>query len=95
MKRRWPSKEVREIVAAVTAAGGTVQLTSKGHLRITGPGGVAIIGSSPNAGRQGKRGLANTLATIRRETGLSIDTPRGAKPRRTTHQPQHARTVTT
>ncbi len=78
--KRWRSKEAREIAAAVAKAGGTVELTGKGRLRITGPAGIAIVASDPDTGHQGGRALANTWTTIERETGLSI-TPAPAEPR--------------
>jgi hypothetical protein len=66
--KRWRTKEAREVVSAVKAAGGQVELTSDGHLRITGPDGEAIVASAPGAGRV----LTMTYATIRRETGLEV-----------------------
>jgi hypothetical protein len=56
----------------VEEAGGAVELTGKGHLRISGPAGVAIVASAPETGRQGGRGLANTWATITAKTGLAF-----------------------
>jgi cold shock CspA family protein len=70
--KRWRTKEAREIAETVQKAGGTVELTGKGHLKITGPEGTAIVASAPDTGRQGGRALANTLATIQRETGLRV-----------------------
>jgi hypothetical protein len=56
----------------VDAAGGTVELTGRGHLKITGPAGFAVVASAPDTGRQGGRGLANTWATITAKTGLTF-----------------------
>ncbi len=56
------------MAAAVKAAGGQAELTSDGHMRVTGPNGEAIVASAPGAGRV----LAMTYATIRRETGLEV-----------------------
>lgn len=79
--KRWRSKEAREIAAVVEKAGGTVELTGKGHLRITGPAGIAIVASAPDTGHQGGRALANTWTTIERETGLSVaPAPAGPRP---------------
>ena len=72
MPRRWRSKAAREIAAAVEQADGTIELTGKGHLRITGPAGTAVVASAPDSGHQGGRALANTWATIERETGLVL-----------------------
>lgn len=77
--KRWRSKEAREIAAAVERAGGTVELTGKGHLRITGPKGIAVVASAPDAGRQGGRALANTWATITDKTGLTFPGLPGAE----------------
>jgi hypothetical protein len=73
--RRWRSKEARELARAVARAGGTTELTSRGHLKITGPTGVAIAPSAPGTDRQGGRSLLNTWATVARETGLAVGKP--------------------
>jgi hypothetical protein len=64
---RGRTKEARELARAVAAAGGVVERTGKGHLKITGPSGTAIVASDP-----GSNSMAQTLRTIRRETGLVI-----------------------
>jgi hypothetical protein len=48
--KRWRSKEAKEIVTAVQRAGGQVERTASGHLKITGPAGSAVVASAPNAG---------------------------------------------
>ena len=63
--KRWRSKEAKEIVAAVQRAGGQVERTASGHLKVIGPAGSAIVASAPNTGRAGGRAVHNTLATIR------------------------------
>lgn len=73
--KRWRSKEARDIARAVVAAGGTVERTAKGHLKITGPMGVAVVASAPDTGHQGGRAPANTWATITDKTGLSFPDP--------------------
>jgi hypothetical protein len=70
--KRWPSKEAREIAAAVHRDGGTIELTAKGRLRVTGPAGTAIVSGSPCGSGAGGHALGNALAAIRRETGLRI-----------------------
>jgi len=70
--KRWRSKEAKEIVAAVQRAGGQVERTASGHLKVIGPAGSAIVASAPNAGRTGGRAVHNTLATIRSKTGLEV-----------------------
>jgi hypothetical protein len=57
---------------AVQRAGGQVERTASGHLKVTGPTGAAIVASAPNAGRAGGRAVHNTLATIRSKTGLQV-----------------------
>ena len=68
----WRSKEAKQIVAAVQRAGGQVERTASGHLKVIGPTGSAIVASAPNAGRTGGRAVHNTLATIRSKTGLQV-----------------------
>ena len=70
--KRWRSKEAKGIVAAVQRAGGQVERTASGHLRVIGPAGSAIVASAPNTGRTGGRAVHNTLATIRSKTGLQV-----------------------
>jgi hypothetical protein len=70
--RRWRSKEAKQIVAAVQRAGGQVERTASGHLKVTGPTGSAVVASAPNTGRAGGRAVHNTLATIRSKTGLQV-----------------------
>ncbi len=53
-------------------AGGQVERTAGGHLKVTGPTGSAVVASSPNSGRTGGRAVHNTLATIRSKTGLDV-----------------------
>jgi hypothetical protein len=45
--KRWRSKEAKEIVAAVQRAGGQVERTASGHLKVIGPAGSAIVASAP------------------------------------------------
>ena len=67
--KRWRSKEAKEIVAAVQRAGGQVERTASGHLKVIGS---AIVASAPNSGRAGGRAVHNTLATISTKTGLQV-----------------------
>ena len=53
--KRWRSKEAKAIVAAVQRAGGQVERTASGHLKVIGPAGSAIVASAPNTGRAGGR----------------------------------------
>jgi hypothetical protein len=47
--KRWRSKEAKEIVAAVQRAGGQVERTASGHLKVIGPAGSAIVPRPPTA----------------------------------------------
>lgn len=73
MKRRGSvgrgrSKEARQIERAVIKAGGSVERTGQGHLKITGPAGVAIVASDP-----GSNAMRTTLRTIEQKAGLQLD----------------------
>jgi hypothetical protein len=70
--QRWRSKEAKEIIAAGQRAGGQVERTASGHLKVIGPAGSAIVASAPSSGRTGGRAVHNTLATIRSKTGLEV-----------------------
>jgi hypothetical protein len=47
--KRWRSKQAKEIVAAGQRAGGQVERTASGRLKVIGPAGSAIIASAPTA----------------------------------------------
>lgn len=61
------TKEGRELIKAVEKAGGTVERTAGGHLKVTGPIGVAIVSSS-----FGLHTMREALRTIRNKAGLLI-----------------------
>lgn len=61
------SKECRQILAAVHAAGGLITRTSRGHLLIRGPRGTTTISSKLD----GPRGINHAVTAIRR-IGISI-----------------------
>jgi hypothetical protein len=65
---RGRTKEARAIEAAVIAAGGTIERTGNGHLKITGPLGVAFTTSDP-----GNNSMRTALRTIERYSGLTLD----------------------
>ena len=65
--KRWRSKEAKAIVAAVQRAGGQVERTASGHLKVIGPAGSAIVASAPNTGRTG--GGPSTTPWQRSEAG--------------------------
>ena len=68
--KRWRSKEAKEIVTAVQRAGGQVERTASGHLKITGPAGSAVVASAANAGRASGRAVYNTLPRSGARPGL-------------------------
>lgn len=69
-EKRWQSKEAADIARAAEKAGGIVERTKRGHMKITGPGGTAFVASK--LGGRGGRTLTNTLVTIARESGLVL-----------------------
>jgi hypothetical protein len=70
--KRWRSKDAKAIVAAVQRAGGQVERTASGHLKVIGPAGSAIVASAPTTGRAGGRAVHKTLATIRSKPGRQV-----------------------
>lgn len=66
--RPMRNKFAREIIEVVTAAGGTVTVTAKGHLKITGPVGTAVVSYSGNSRRRAR----DTMALIRKHAGLDV-----------------------
>jgi hypothetical protein len=79
--KRWRSKEAKQIVAAVQRAGGQVERTASGHLKVIGPTGSAIVASAPNAGRAGGRAVHNTLAEqlALGPASVAVVSPRGRR----------------
>jgi hypothetical protein len=67
---RSNGKRTREFIAAIRQAGGEVELTAKGHLRVTGPAGVTVVGS--RHGPTDRRAQLNALSELRRRTGLHV-----------------------
>jgi len=65
---RGRTKEARAIEKAVIAAGGTVERTGNGHLKVTGPKGIAFTTSDP-----GNNAMRTALRTIERFTGLTLN----------------------
>ena len=66
---RGRTKETRAIYRAVADAGGTVEITGKGHLKITGPDGrVAYVASDP-----ANNAMRTTLKEIERRAGLKLE----------------------
>jgi hypothetical protein len=57
-----------DIARAVRAAGGTVELTARGHLKVTGPCGVAFVGVHGSSWRNER----NARTLIRRAAGLEV-----------------------
>jgi hypothetical protein len=47
--KRWRSKEAKQIVAAVQRAGGRVERTASGHLKVIGPAGPPSSPQPPTA----------------------------------------------
>ena len=62
------SKEARELERAVLKAGGSVERTAGGHLKVVGPSGIAIVAST-----FGKHTMREAVRTIRNKAGLAIE----------------------
>lgn len=62
------SKDGRQLMAAVQAAGGHITRTTRGHLLIRGPRGTTTVSSK----LEGPRGIHHAVTALRR-IGLSID----------------------
>lgn len=63
------TKEARQLMRAVRAAGGTVRVTGNNHLRVEGPKGFAFIPQDYGAGGS----LKQSVRTIEKEAGLTIE----------------------
>jgi hypothetical protein len=62
------SKEARELIKLIERAGGSVEQTGPGKLRVHGPRGTAMIGDRVTAGRA----MTQARKTIARYTGLAV-----------------------
>jgi hypothetical protein len=81
--KRWRSKEAKEIVAAVQRAGGRVERTASGHLKVVGPAGFAVVASVPNAGRGEGQSMIGSYSPA--ERGRTVGAGRnGDRPRSST-----------
>jgi hypothetical protein len=71
MPERWRSSAARELAAAVRKAGGTVERTGRGRMRITGPDGEITI---QEPGEDTRRDLRRDSAgrKITEATGLQL-----------------------
>jgi len=63
------AKQIRALTQRIKRAGGEVEMTSSGHLKVTGPTGTALLGSDA---ANHDRGWQNTRATLRREAGIDL-----------------------
>jgi hypothetical protein len=67
----WRTKEAAELARKVRRAGGTAEITGKGHIRVTGPLGSTVVASAPHG-----YGVALDLSRQCIEaTGLVISQP--------------------
>lgn len=73
MGRRFRSKQTRQLVARIRAAcpDAVIELTRRGHLRVTGPGGTTVIPSKPGDHRQAE---VQTRAKLARYAGIHLST---------------------
>ena len=71
MPERWRSNAARQLVRAVRDAGGTVERTGTGRIRVTGPSGsITIQEPSGDTRRDLRRDSA--VAKINEATGLRV-----------------------
>lgn len=71
MPERWRSAPARQLVAAVRKAGGTIERTGRGKIRITGPGGsITLQETSEETRRDLRRNSA--VPRIEEATGLKL-----------------------
>ena len=56
---RYRNGATRELVTAIEQAGGTVERTANGHLRVSGPAGVAFL-STPSGSWRHRRKTRTT-----------------------------------
>lgn len=68
--KRWACKEAAEIARAVVAAGGQAERTKRGHMKVTGPAGVAFVPTKLGGGGGGT--LHAVLSTIATKAGLVL-----------------------
>lgn len=68
--KRWPTKEAAAIAKAVHAAGGQAERTERGHMKVTGPGGIAFVPTKLGGGGGGT--LHAVLSTIATKAGLVL-----------------------
>lgn len=66
--RRPAGQRGRDLAKAIKAAGGELTLTARGHFRVVGPGGIAVVAASGND----KRSLANAVRDIKVHAGLVV-----------------------
>jgi hypothetical protein len=69
-RERYCGKRTRELIKHIERLGGTVELTASGHLRVTGPTGVMVVGS--RHGRPDRRSDLNIRSILRQATGLDL-----------------------
>lgn len=68
----WRSAAARRLVEAVQAAGGSVERTGKGRLRITGPTGVVTIHEPAEQARRDLR-RSSAARLVAQKTGLVME----------------------
>ena len=66
------SKAARDLIAAVRTAGGTVERTGRGRLKVTGPAGTVTIQEPSGETRRDLR-RSSAARLIAERTGLEVD----------------------
>ncbi len=71
MMDRWRSSAARELAAAIREAGGTVERTGKGRLKVTGPHGSVTI-QEPAGDTRRDLQRSSAARKITEATGLAL-----------------------
>lgn len=74
MPERWRSKAARELAREVRRAGGSVERTGRGRLKITGPSG-SITVHEPGAETRPDLAREQWRGKVAEGTGLEFDNP--------------------
>jgi hypothetical protein len=68
---RWRSPAARQLARAVKAAGGTIERTGRGRVRVTGPAGVITL-QEPGTETRPDLKRDSAVRKIRERTGLVL-----------------------
>jgi hypothetical protein len=69
---RWRSKEARDLVRVIRAAGGEVERVGTGRLKVTGPKGSVTIAEPGGGGTRRDLRRSSAVNMIKYRTGLDV-----------------------